>query len=59
MYLDATQIETLYSKIQEYDRIIIHRHVRPDPDALGSQYGLKYLIEGKFPNKQVKAAGTV
>lgn len=59
MYLDATQIETLYLKIQEYDRIIIQRHVRPDPDALGSQYGLKYLIEGKFPNKQVKAAGTV
>lgn len=59
MYLQREQIETLYQLIKENDQIIIHRHVRPDPDALGSQYGLKYLIEGAFPNKKVKAAGTV
>lgn len=59
MYLQTEQIETLYDLIKENDRIIIHRHVRPDPDALGSQYGLKYLIEETFPSKTVKAAGTV
>lgn len=59
MYLQAEQIETLYQLIKENDRIVIHRHIRPDPDALGSQYGLKYLIEEAFPKKVVKAAGTV
>ena len=30
---------------------IIHRHVRPDPDAYGSQLGLKLYLERKFPEK--------
>ena len=59
MYLHPEQIERLYELIKESNSIIIHRHVRPDPDALGSQYGLKYLIEASFPDKTVKAAGTV
>lgn len=59
MYLQTEQIETLYDLIKANQKIIIHRHVRPDPDALGSQYGLKYLIEAAFPEKVVKAAGTV
>jgi phosphoesterase RecJ-like protein len=44
--------------IEKYDKIIIHRHVRPDPDAYGSQSGLKELIKVNYPNKQVYAAGT-
>ena len=36
---------SIYSKIlkkmKEYDKIIIHRHMRPDPDAIGSQVGLQ------------------
>ncbi len=43
--------------IREYDRIIIHRHNRPDGDALGSQIGLKHLILHNFPAKQVLMAG--
>lgn len=43
--------------IEQYEKIIIHRHVRPDPDAYGSQMGLKALIEKNYPNKQVLAAG--
>ena len=39
MYLHPEQIETLYELIKESNSIIIHRHVRPDPDALGSQSG--------------------
>ncbi|HDP4495624.1 TPA: pApA hydrolase Pde2, partial [Staphylococcus aureus] len=43
--------------IEYNDTIIIHRHVRPDPDAYGSQLGLKYYIQQKFPQKQVFAVG--
>ena len=44
-------------KIKEYDTIIIHRHMRPDPDALGSQVGLKKLLQVNFPEKKIKVAG--
>ena len=43
--------------IERYDTIIIHRHVRPDPDAYGSQLGLKTLILDNYPGKKVFAAG--
>lgn len=47
----------ILKKIKEYDTIIIHRHMRPDPDALGSQVGLKQLLQHNFPEKTVKAVG--
>ena len=59
MYLETEKVQKLLSYIKEYDTIIIHRHVRPDPDAFGSQLGLKYLIESTFENKKVLAAGTM
>lgn len=43
--------------IEKYDKIIIHRHINPDGDALGSQLGLKRLIELNYPNKTVYAVG--
>lgn len=43
--------------IEAYDTIIIHRHVRPDPDAIGSQCSLKRLIKSSFPEKNVYAVG--
>ncbi|AKG75312.1 hypothetical protein AAT16_08380 [Salinicoccus halodurans] len=33
------------------------RHVRPDPDALGSQLGLKAILKVIFPNKSITALG--
>ncbi|PBB06706.1 MULTISPECIES: DHH family phosphoesterase [Salimicrobium] len=44
-------------KIESYPKIIIHRHVRPDPDALGSQLGLKKILQDTYPEKTVLAAG--
>lgn len=44
--------------IKEYDTIIIHRHQRPDPDAIGSQCGLKLMIEASFPGKKVLVTGS-
>lgn len=44
-------------EIKKYNRIIIHRHGRPDGDALGSQIGLKEIIKENFPNKKVYVIG--
>ena len=49
--------EQVLQAIKEYDRIIIHRHTNPDGDALGSQIGLKHIIEENFPQKKVSAVG--
>lgn len=50
-------IENVIQTIKEYETIIIHRHVRPDPDAYGSQAGLAKMIKHSFPEKQVYAVG--
>lgn len=47
----------IYKKIKKFDTIVIARHVGPDPDALGSQIGLKEIIEQTFPNKKIYTAG--
>ncbi|EMB92550.1 DHH family phosphoesterase [Streptococcus mutans] len=52
-----TAFKTILAKIKAYDTIIIHRHMKPDPDALGSQVGLKEMITSNFPKKTVKVTG--
>jgi phosphoesterase RecJ-like protein len=49
--------QQIINAIIKYDTIIIHRHVRPDPDAYGSQGGLAELISASYPNKQVYTVG--
>lgn len=50
-------LTNIYRKIKEYDTIIIHRHIKPDGDALGSQIGLKESLIATFPNKCIKVVG--
>lgn len=50
-------IQEIINTIQSYETIIIHRHERPDPDAYGSQGGLKEIIKTSFPHKKVYAVG--
>ena len=52
-----TAFKTILAKIKAYDTIIIHHHMKPDPDALGSQVGLKEVITSNFPQKTVKVTG--
>lgn len=47
----------IIDKIEQYEQIIIHRHVRPDPDAYGSQMGLAELIRHNYPTKKVYVVG--
>lgn len=50
-------IQPIIQDIKAYETIIIHRHVRPDPDAYGSQAGLKEMIKQSFPDKKVYSVG--
>src|SRR5690625_2963350 len=50
-------VQKIINLIKGYETIIIHRHVRPDADAIGSQCGLKEMIQFTFPNKNVFAVG--
>lgn len=43
--------------ISIYKTIIIHRHVRPDPDAYGSTFGLKEILQASYPDKQIFVTG--
>ncbi len=52
-------LKTIYETVSEYETIIIHRHMSPDPDALGAQFGLKKLILNNFPFKDVFCVGNV
>ena len=49
--------EKIIEKIQDASTIIIHRHTKPDGDALGSQIGLYHLIRENYPNKKVYKVG--
>ena len=48
----------VYKKIKKYDKIVIARHIGPDPDAIASQIALRDSIRLTFPEKKVIAVGT-
>ncbi len=48
----------IYKKIKKYDVIVIAHHIGPDPDALGSCFGLKEIILKTFPHKKVYVVGS-
>ena len=50
-------INKILELIKQYETIIIHRHKKPDGDALGSQIGLKHIILDNFPGKKVYTVG--
>ena len=50
-------IEQILTAIKQYETIIVHRHIRPDPDAYGSQGGLTAILKESFPDKKIFAVG--
>ncbi|HLS36088.1 MAG TPA: bifunctional oligoribonuclease/PAP phosphatase NrnA [Bacillota bacterium] len=50
-------LHEILSTIKQYETIIIHHHIRPDPDALGSSAALKEILLASFPEKNVYLAG--
>jgi len=49
--------QQILEKIKSYDKIVIHRHISPDPDALGSTLGFKQLIQDNLTGKDVRVVG--
>lgn len=49
--------EQILEAIENYETIIIHRHVRPDPDAYGSQGGLAEILKASYPEKTIYTVG--
>jgi len=49
--------EQILEAIENYETIIIHRHVRPDPDAYGSQGGLAEILKASYPEKNIYTVG--
>ncbi len=49
--------QAMIETIRDYDRIIIHRHTKPDGDAIGSQVGLREILKDNFPEKEIYIVG--
>jgi len=47
----------IWAKIDAYNTIVLHRHIIPDYDALGSVFGLREIIKTRWPDKNVYVVG--
>ena len=57
MVIINNSIKKIYRKIKEYDKIVVARHVGPDPDAIASTIALRDSIRLTFPSKDCVAVG--
>ncbi|MBO7304637.1 MAG: bifunctional oligoribonuclease/PAP phosphatase NrnA [Clostridia bacterium] len=51
--MKTQEMQIIFDKIKEYDRIIIFRHFRPDGDAIGSTKGLQRILKLTYPEKEI------
>ena len=51
--MKTQEMQTIFDKIKEYERIIIFRHFRPDGDAIGSTKGLQRILKLTYPKKEI------
>ena len=50
--------EEIYKTIEQFDKIVLSRHIGPDPDAMSSTMALKDSIMLTFENKKVYVVGS-
>ena len=50
--------ESVISKFEQYDSIVIFGHINPDGDCYGSQIALRSILKLRYPNKQIYAVGS-
>lgn len=43
----------ILDKIEEYETIIVSRHIRPDGDAIGSTKGFVKILKDTYPDKKI------
>ena len=55
--INKEKFNELKDIIEQYDSIVIFRHIHADFDALGSQLGLKHLLLDNYSSKKVYAFG--
>ncbi len=51
------EFNQIFTHIKKAKRIAIFRHIMPDFDALGTQFGLATWIKDNFPEKEVRCFG--
>lgn len=51
------EYKKLWELIEKYDRIAVFRHIIPDYDALGTQFGLATFLKDNFLNKEIIVLG--
>lgn len=50
-------MEQIIEMIKKYKQILVYRHVNPDMDAFGTQFGLILFLRENFPDKNIVAMG--
>ncbi len=55
--MNKEKLREIKEAIEEFNRIIIFPHGRPDGDCIGTSFGLKNIINETWPNKEVYVSG--
>ncbi len=57
MMMAVIKMKEILEKVKAYKQILVYRHVNPDLDAFGSQFGLTLFLKENFPDKHIVAMG--
>lgn len=50
-------LKELLLQLEQHDIITVFRHIHPDCDAFGAQFGMATWLKNQYPNKQIYAVG--
>ncbi len=51
--MNTERLQPILDKIEDYEHIIIFRHLRPDGDCLGASKGLQRMLRLSYPDKRI------